>query len=215
MSKQSRAVALETTTSLTARTRLPRAQREQQLLDVAMRLFMENGYQGTSIEDIAGAAGVTRPIVYNHFGSKDGIYLACLRRASSELDRRIRDSSSQETTAEGQLRGGLDGYFQFVERDRMFWGILFGGGAAVAGTAAAEASRLRKESLGGISELLAGMSGNSLKPETLEAYAQATFGAGEQLAKWWLMHPDVKRHQVVEYMMNFAWQGLQQLAMFL
>ena len=71
------------------------------------------------------------------------------------------------------------------------------------------------KSVGGISELLAGMSGNSLKPETLEAYAQATFGAGEQLAKWWLMHPDVKRHQVVDYMMNFAWQGLQQLAMFL
>ncbi|MFX5839615.1 hypothetical protein ABTE60_20110, partial [Acinetobacter baumannii] len=92
------------------------------------------------------------------------IYLACLRRASSELDRCIRDSSSQETTAEGQLRGGIDGYFQFVERDRMFWGILFGGGAAVAGSAAAEAARLRDESMERISELLAGMGGSHLKP---------------------------------------------------
>uniref|UniRef100_UPI00037A42DC TetR/AcrR family transcriptional regulator n=1 Tax=Solimonas variicoloris TaxID=254408 RepID=UPI00037A42DC len=55
--------------------RVPRAFREEQLLDVAQALFAKQGYQGTSIEDIAAAAGVTRPMVYNYFESKDGIYL--------------------------------------------------------------------------------------------------------------------------------------------
>src|SRR4051812_30373164 len=73
--------------------RVPRAVREQQLLDVAKELFARKGYQGTSIEDIARGAGVTRPIVYDHFDSKDSLYLACVRGARNELERMFTEAA--------------------------------------------------------------------------------------------------------------------------
>ena len=66
--------------------RVPREVRRGQLLVLAEQLFMEKGYGGFSIDDLCRAAGVSRPIVYEHFGSKDGIYLACLRGIRSEFE---------------------------------------------------------------------------------------------------------------------------------
>lgn len=191
--------------------RLPRERRGQQLLDVALQLFIEQGYQGTSMEDIASAAGVSRPIIYNHYGSKDGIYLACLRSARAELDRCIAESALAGDTLELRLRGGITGYFTFVERNRSAWRMLFGGGVAVAGTAAEEAAALRNATVRGITDLLASVVVGVDRP-TLEAYAHATSGAGEQLAKWWQLNPEMSRSQVVDHLMAFAWQGLQPLA---
>ena len=76
------------------RGRVPRAIREQQLLDHAEQLLLENGYGGFSIEDLCRAAGVSRPIVYEHFGSKDGVYIACLRRIRGEFEQAIRDAAA-------------------------------------------------------------------------------------------------------------------------
>ncbi len=191
--------------------RLRREHRGQQLLDVALQLFIGHGYQGTSMEDIASAAGVTRPIIYNHFGSKDGIYLACLRRARGELDRIIAAAALPNSTLEERLRGGITGYFTFVERNRDSWSILFGGGVAVAGSAAEEAAELRNATVRGIADLFSGAV-KDMDRRTLEAYAHATSGAGEQLAKWWQANPKVKRAQVVEHLMAFAWQGLKPFA---
>src|SRR5438270_8210205 len=69
--------------------RVPRPVREQQLLDIAEEQFAVNGYGGASIEVIARLAGVSRPIVYDHFGDKEGVYIACLRRARGELEEMI------------------------------------------------------------------------------------------------------------------------------
>src|SRR6476620_6238480 len=76
-------------TSIPKKIRLPRAERELQILEVALEMFISKGYQGTSMEDIAEAAGISRPIVYNLFGTKDAIYLACLRDARQHLDQRL------------------------------------------------------------------------------------------------------------------------------
>lgn len=189
--------------------RMPRAERERQLLDVALRMFIRHGYQGTSIEDLARAAGVTRPIIYAHFGSKDGIYLACLRRARAELDARLGAGAGAGDLA-SRLKGGIDGYFSFVESDRAAWSILFGGGVAVAGPAAAEAARLRFATVDRITNLLAEVA-PKVDRQTLEAYAHAVSGSGEQLAKWWLARRDLSREQVVAYHLAIAWRGLQHL----
>jgi AcrR family transcriptional regulator len=189
--------------------RMPRAAREKQLLDVALRLFIKQGYQGTSIEDLARAAGVTRPIIYAHFGSKDGIYLACLRRARAELDARLANGANSSDLAQ-RLIGGIDGYFSFVESDPAAWSILFGGGVAVAGPAAAEAARMRFATVERIITLIAEVLPH-VDRETLEAYAHAVSGAGEQLAKWWLSRPKLSRAQVVSYHMAFASKGMQEL----
>ena len=194
-----------------SRARLTRTEREKQLLDVALRLFIERGYQGTSIEELARAAGVTRPIIYAHFGSKDGIYLACLRRARQELDARFAAISGISSDLTERLRLGIDAYFGFVESHREAWSILFGGGVAVAGPAAEEATRMRFATVKGITELMTGVLPH-VDRRTLEAYSHAVSGAGEQLAKWWLDNPALTREQMTTYMQAFAWHGLQRLS---
>jgi AcrR family transcriptional regulator len=192
--------------------RVPRAVREEQLLEVAEQVFGTQGYQGTSIEDIARTAGVTRPVVYDHFGSKEGIYLACVRRARAELERLINEAAGGKDDAGAALWGGINAYFEFVERHGRAWDVLFGQGSAVAGPAAEEVMRQRFATVHGIAELLTPfVSGPDADTEAIEALAHALSGSGEQLAKWWRHNPHLSREQVAGYHMAFAWLGLQQV----
>jgi AcrR family transcriptional regulator len=190
--------------------RVPRGVREEQLLEVAERVFADRGYQGASIEDIARAAGVTRPIVYDHFGSKEGIYLACVRRARAELERGIGEAAGASEDPGEQLWAGINAYFEFVERHGRAWDVLFGQGAAVAGPAAEEVTRQRFATVSGIADLLAPFVSN-VDAQTIEALAHALSGSGEQLAKWWRKNPHLSREQVAGFHMAFAWIGLERL----
>jgi AcrR family transcriptional regulator len=192
--------------------RVPRAVREEQLLEVAEQVFAQQGYQGTSIEDIARTAGVTRPVVYDHFGSKEGIYLACVRRARGELERLIDEAAGTSNDPAAQLWGGINAYFEFVERHGGAWDVLFGQGSAVAGPAAEEVTRQRFATVQGIAGLLKPfVSNEEVDDRAIEALAHALSGSGEQLAKWWRHNPDLTREQVAGYHMAFAWLGLEQL----
>ena len=190
--------------------RVPRAVREQQLLDVAKELFARKGYQGTSIEDIARGAGVTRPIVYDHFESKDSLYLACVRGARNELERMFTEAAGATEDPGEQLWGGINAYFEFIERDTASWDVLFGTGTAVAGPAAEEVTQLRFATVRRIGELIAPAVPH-VDPQSVEALAHALSGSGEQLARWWRQNPHLSREQVAGYHMAFAWLGLQQL----
>lgn len=191
--------------------RVPRAVREEQLLDHAERLFGQQGYQGTSVEDIAAAAQVTRPMVYNYFKSKDGIYLACIQRARGKLATEMIQAVASAQTPFERLAAGMGAYFSFVEHSSASWDVLFGGGTAVAGPAVAEANRLRNITTMLIVQLLK----NDIKPELGEemiiAYAHALSGGGEQLAKWWRQNPHVTRARVVELFASLYWDGLKPL----
>jgi AcrR family transcriptional regulator len=192
--------------------RVPRAVREEQLLEVAEHVFAKHGYQGSSIEDIARAAGVTRPVVYDHFGSKEGIYLACVKRARAELERGITAAAGSTTDPGEQLWGGINAYFEFVERHGKAWDVLFGQGSAVAGPAAEEVTRQRFATVNKIAELLTPfVKGSEVNEESIEALAHALSGSGEQLAKWWRRNAHLTREQIAGYHMAFAWIGLQQL----
>src|SRR5688500_14107879 len=72
--------------------KMPRAQREAQLLDLAERAFAERGFQAVSMDDIAAAAGVTKPLIYSYFGSKEGLYLAGIRRAYEDCVERVEEA---------------------------------------------------------------------------------------------------------------------------
>src|SRR6185295_9059197 len=91
--------------------RVPRAVREQQLLDLAEELFIGNGYAGFSIEDLCRAANVSRPVVYDHFGSKDGIYLACLRRIRDEFEDALISAATHAPTARAAIERGAAAFF--------------------------------------------------------------------------------------------------------
>jgi AcrR family transcriptional regulator len=189
--------------------RLPRAERELQILRVALELFISKGYQGTSMEDIAESAGITRPVVYNLFGSKDAIYLACLRDARQNLDQRLAEAASApDATGHERLRAGIDGYFRFVEQDRAAWRLLFGGGTAVAGTVVGAVKQLRFDTVAKITALLIPLMPRVPLP-AVEMQAHALSGAAEQLAKWWIEHEQVERTVVVDQLTHLMWRGFE------
>lgn len=190
-------------------TRMKPEDRERQLLEVAQRMFVENGYQGTAMENIAKAAGVTRPVVYKLFGNKDGVYLACLRKAREVLDNYIIENALKGENLEGRLRGGIEGYFAFVECEQAAFRFLYDSGAAVAGPASDAASQLRFDTVNRIALLLGDLKG-IVSQEEIMATAHALSGAGEQLAKWWLTQPQVPKAMVVNTMFNLLWAGLVQ-----
>lgn len=189
--------------------RLSRDQRIEQLLDVAEQRFATHGYDGTSIEQLARAAGISRPIIYEHFGSKDGIYLACLKRSRAELDEKIANSVVGVEDLEDRLRAGMDAAFEFIEADPARWSVLFNG-VALTGPVAEEALQMRFATVGAIADLL-----HAAKPDAprrqVEAFAHALSGAAEQLERWWRRTPDMSRQEVVEHLHSLAWQGLRQL----
>ena len=190
--------------------RVPRAVREEQLQTVALQLFAERGYQATSIEDIRLAAGVSRPVFYDHFRSKDDVYLACLRRAREQLDASIDAAVDEHDDPGRQLWLGINAYLRFVEGNATAWQVLFGGGAAVVGPAAEEARRMRFATVDRIAALMQRGSPD-VEPRLLEACAHALSGAGEQLAKWWLNTPGVELEEVARIQMALAWLGLERL----
>lgn len=187
---------------------VPAAVRAEQLLDVAEHLFSTRGFGDTSIDAIARAARVTRPMIYKRFGSKDAIYLACLRRARGELETMLFGSvASAGTDLHAQFVAGADAYFRFVEQGPERWRVLFGGGAAVSGDVAETAMQLHLGTERRFAELFR-QAAPDADPQRLTAYAHAIGGAAHQLAQWWLRTPDVPREDVVKMYCAVTWDGL-------
>ena len=189
--------------------RVPRAVREQQLLDVAEEQFAAHGYGGASMEVIASLAGVSRPIVYDHFGDKEGMYIACLRRAREGLEEMILTAAATATTPREMMEKGTAAYFEFVERRGQRWAVLFGG-VELAGPAADEVARLRFDTVSRIRDLIRAIAPDA-EEATIEAYAHAVSGSSEQVAKWWRANPHITRAEVVALQVAFAWSGLREL----
>jgi AcrR family transcriptional regulator len=110
-------------------TRLPAAARREQLLSVALEVFAHQGFHGTAMNDVAVAAGVTKPVLYQHFQSKRQLYLALL----DDVGQRLRQTIEKAGTASGgpraQVEAGFRAYFQWVKDDRDAFLLLFGSGA--------------------------------------------------------------------------------------
>jgi AcrR family transcriptional regulator len=191
------------------RERLDRATRMEQLLDVAEGAFAERGYSATSIEFLARSAGVSRPVVYDHFGSKDGIYLACLRRARKLLDEAVITAVLAVDDLEGRVIAGIDATFAFIEENPARWAAVYNG-VAVAGPVAEEAWRLRLATVDQIAAMIQ-LSLPHAPRRRVEAFAHALSGAVEQTERWWRNTPELTRAEAVENLSDFAWRGLRQL----
>src|SRR5919112_5961459 len=106
--------------------RVPRKVREQQMLAVAERAFAQRGFHAASVDAIAEASGITKPMVYAYFGSKEGLYRACMQRARARLLDALREGVDTGAAPDQQLWHGLLAVFTFVERERDAWAILLG-----------------------------------------------------------------------------------------
>src|SRR3954454_12296533 len=105
--------------------RMPRSEREQQMLDAAMRLFAERGYAAVAMDDVAAAVGVTKPLLYNYWGNKERLFLACMERSADALFGAVRGAAGEEPPPAAAARAGMRAFFAFVEAARGAWRIVF------------------------------------------------------------------------------------------
>jgi AcrR family transcriptional regulator len=109
--------------------RLPAGQRRDQLLAVALEVFARQGFHGTAMNDVAEAAGVTKPVLYQHFPSKRGLYLELLAEVGDRLLTAIAEATADAPSPRVQVERGVHAYFQWVADDNDSFRLLFGSGA--------------------------------------------------------------------------------------
>lgn len=187
----------------TPRRRVGRAEREQQILDAAVTVFTERGYPGTSMDVVAERVGVTKPVLYTHFGSKEGLLLACITRARAELLEVTTTAVAAASGPEEMLRSGIQAFFDYLDAQGPTWTLLYS-----EPTVAVDAiEEIRGQQTGFIAALLAAQAPDT-EPQRLTGWAQVIVGACERLALWRGREPQVSSAQATEYLMDLAWTGL-------
>ncbi|MDP9073294.1 MAG: TetR/AcrR family transcriptional regulator [Actinomycetota bacterium] len=112
-----------------ASSRLPAPRRRRQLLDVAVSVFADKGFHATSMDEVAEAAGVTKPVLYQHFSSKRQLYLELLEEVGSRLVEAVTTAVGAANSPRRQVEAGFGAYFQFVGRQTSAFRLLFGSGS--------------------------------------------------------------------------------------
>jgi AcrR family transcriptional regulator len=151
------------------RTRLPRAERERQMLETAHALFAERGYAEVTMDEVAAAVGVTKPLLYNYFGNKERLYAACMAPAAEALaDAIVGAVRSADTPAEA-MAAGIRAFFAFLDADREGWRVLF--------------DETKPKHVAEYRDQLARLVNPAPAAEPLTV---AVLGAAEALGRWWL-----------------------------
>jgi AcrR family transcriptional regulator len=178
---------------------MPRAQREQLILDIAGQVFARDGYHSASMDDIARAAGVSKPMLYAYFESKEGLYLSYIERSGQELVERLQRAFAAGDPATVHAPERVSEFLSFVEEHRDGWRVLFGEASANR-PVAEQVSQMRGRVAEAVRQLVeAGRPEGQAPSPAAEAVAHAIVGAGESLANWWLEHPEVSRDDVAQW----------------
>jgi len=196
------------------RSRLPRAEREQQMLDTAHQLFAQRGFAAVTMDEVANAVGVTKPLLYAYFGNKERLYITCMERAGDAMLAAVGNAVEQAGSPGDAMRDGLHAFFAFVDRDRDMWRVLFDETLPAQGEVAARADAYRKRLL----RIIADSQLQLLPPElrlraatSTDALATALLGASEALARWWLRTDAMSASEAADLLAQTVEPGLRAL----
>jgi AcrR family transcriptional regulator len=179
---------------------VPRAEREEQIVAVAIAEFAAHGYASGSLVEIARSAGISKPLIYQYFGSKDGLYLACLHSVSGGLLERLEEAELDVDDSVVSRIYPLRAIFEALEPQRHAWRMLFDPSMPKSGEIAAAAKEYRART----TEIAASGSARFLQARgirsTLDASALTTVWMGivNSLVEWWLGHPEESAEQMIE-----------------
>ena len=195
--------------------RLSREQRREVIARAAEELFAEHGYAEASMDAIAARAGVSAPVVYDHFASKAELHLALLRERGPAILAAVAERVAAQTGHEARLRAGVDAFFAFVHDHPATWRLLFRDAPADAAVAE-QARRQQAQTTRALAALLradAGVWGGADPDaeQATEIVAELLKSGLNGLAGWWWDHPDVPRERLVELVMAALWTGLERL----
>jgi AcrR family transcriptional regulator len=187
-------------------TRLPAPERRRQLLDTALEAFATQGFHATSMNDIAEAAGVTKPVLYQHFASKRGLYLELLNDVGADLLDQISKATASATSPRGQVESGVAAYFRFVDGNRSAFTLLFGSGAR-RDVEFADAVR-RVEAA--VAEAVASLIDVDLADEHRRVLAYGIVGLAEGTSRHWIADGlDLDPERLARQVADLAWAGLR------
>ncbi|HUR40214.1 MAG TPA: TetR/AcrR family transcriptional regulator [Verrucomicrobiae bacterium] len=178
------------------RRKLPRAERERQMLDTAAQVFGRRGYHAAAMDDIARACGVTKPMLYAYFQSKEGLYLATVDRMGRAVLSAVEELLRQPDARQRLLRGA-EVIMKFIDRDRHGWAVLFAEGLGE-GPVARHVSNYRRRIVQLAALTLTETVPGYAPTHAAEPYAVGMLGAGEALARWWLARPKAPLGSVLE-----------------
>jgi AcrR family transcriptional regulator len=182
-------------------------QRREQLLNVGRKLFSDKGFEGTSVEEIAARAEVSKPVVYEHFGGKEGLYAVVVDREIQALLDDITGALTQHASSRVLLEQAALGLLDYIESSPDGFRILVrdspvaqstGGFASLISDVASQVEHL----------LAAEFTRRHLDPKTAPMYAQALVGMVALTGQWWLDSRRPKKAEVAAHLVNLAWNGL-------
>ncbi|KZB83984.1 TetR/AcrR family transcriptional regulator [Amycolatopsis regifaucium] len=186
---------------------MPRAERERQMIEIAEEVFSERGYTAASMDEIAERVGVSKPMLYEYFNSKEGLLLACIQQSRAALREVTERATVGATTAEEALRRGLLAFFVFIRERRQAWSLLRHEMALIGTPAADEIEQTRRQQ----TDLIAALMSDYIESDDdfrAEASAEFVVGACERLAIWCERHEDVSPEMATGYAMDILWAGL-------
>ena len=189
--------------------RMPRSARRQQLLSAAQEVFVANGYHAAAMDDIAERAGVSKPVLYQHFPGKLELYLALLDTQAEMLGRTVQDALDATEDNRLRIHGVLSAYFGFVDRDghdgafRLIFETDLGNEPAVR----ARVEAVAETTMRAVADTVAADTG--LDRARAELLSVALTGAAQVAARWWLDRDrPITQDEAVFLLESLLWRGM-------
>ncbi len=192
------------------RVRMTGKERRQQLVDVAAALFAEKGFDATSVEEIANRAGVSKPVVYEHFGGKEGIYAVVVDREMRSLLEGMTAALSEDAHPRVLLERAALSLLDYVEQSTDGFRILVRDSPVA--TARGTFSSLLNDIASQVEHILGvQFARRGYEPKLAAVYSQALVGMVAFTGQWWLEARKPRKSEVASHLVNLAWNGLSNL----
>ena len=193
-------------------TRLSGTERRERILAAAAAAFAVRGYEAASVGEIAAAAGITKPVLYDHFGSKRELFVEVMERARDDLVHRSAVAMAADAPLERRIRTAVEAFFTYVEDDPEAARVLL---VPPRGDRQLELDwrRVQREATAALTGLLAAeprlLARAPDRALRLELFTEFIKQGMHGLAEWWNEHPDTPRAALVETVMDAAWSGVR------
>ncbi len=193
--------------SRTARARMTGRERREQLIGVGRKHFADRGFEGATIEEIAASAGVSKPVVYEHFGGKEGLYAVVVDREIESLLAGVASALDSGGTSRQLIERAALALLAYVENNSDGFRILVRDSPT--GQATGSFASLMSDISSQVDHILAAQfKKHKLDPKAAPMYAQMLVGMVALTGQWWLDNRKFKKQEVAAHVVNLAWNGL-------
>jgi AcrR family transcriptional regulator len=187
--------------------RLPRTERRAQLLAAAQRVFAENGYHAAAMDEIAEVAGVSKPVLYQHFPGKLDLYIALLESHVDELVKRVQNALDSTTENKQRVPATVGAFFDFVSNDAGAFRMVFESDLRGEPAVQEAVDRATTASVDAITETITADAG--LDEDKARLLAVGLVGMSQVSARFWLAHhQSMSQEEAVALTANLAWRGI-------